>query len=241
MTMHATTGQKPVFSDRPGFWERHLERKARHPQLFSADMTIDQTMVDAARLRDQQEQQDLRADFVKLLNEMAGLGDSADTEIVLGLKERIDRLYMQCAGLGGDHGKERQALMRLHDVVMTAIIKAAGSDPLARDELEMEQAAHALHLQLLEYPVVADLLRTDSPVAADELAPVLLSETENSLRVVLGLFDSTQLLAICAQTRELLDSIAMQGDDPPPYGARLRLMEDALQAMDTGPGGTVLS
>ena len=241
MSTHATAGQTPVFSERPGFWERHLERKARHPQLFGAELTIDQTAVDAARRRDQQELQGLRADFAQLLNDMAGLGDSADTEIVLGLKERIDRLYMQCAGLGGDPGKERQALLRLHDVVMASILKAAGSDPLARDELEMEQAAHTLHLQLLEYPVVADLLRTDSPVAADELAPVLLSETENSLRVVLGLFDSTQLLAICAQTRELLDRIALRGDDLLPYSARLRLMESALQAMDTGPGGTVLS
>jgi hypothetical protein len=197
--------------------------------------------VNAARQRDAQELQEFHSAFADLLRDMTGLGASVETEIILQLKERIDRLYLQCAGLGGDLGRERQALLRLHDVVMAAILGAAGNDPLAQEELEMEQAAHALHLQLLECPVVADLLRTDSPVAADDLVPVLMAETENSLTVVLGLFDAAQLLSICAQARELLDNHMAQGRDFPAYGRRLRLMEDVMQAMGAGPGDRPLS
>jgi hypothetical protein len=216
------------FSAFPGFWERHLQRKFQYPQLFTDGSAVAQAGVDAARQRDIQEAQQFQADFAALLHEMAALRGAVETDQVLLLKERIDRLYILCVGLAGDLAAERRALVKLHDVVMGALAGVAGDDPLARDELAQEQAAHQLHLQLLECPLTASLLRADSPIAEDELAATLLAEDEEGLRVALGLFDARQCEMLYLAARELTDVAVGRGAEAATLRHRLAVMQDAV-------------
>jgi len=62
----------------------------------------------------------------------------------------------------------------------------------------------ALHFEQLAQPIVADLLAPDSPVAADELVPTLLCESEPALAAALLLFDAAQLGQLCVDARILL-------------------------------------
>jgi tRNA-dihydrouridine synthase len=211
------------FSAKPGFWERHMQRKAANPRLFCLASTPQQADVTAAWQRDQQELARFHSDFKQLLEDMAALQGAVDTQVILQLKERIDRLYIHAKG-DANLESQAQALLKLHAVVMTAVIRASANDPLAREEVEQEQAAHAMHLHLLEHPLTAHLLRADSPIAGDELLPTLLSETPAALRAVLGMFDATQLAALCDAARRLLDSIHPHGEDVSRAEERLALM-----------------
>ena len=89
-------------------------------------------------------------------------------------------------------------------------------------ELEQERQARSAHYQLLEYPLVADLLDPQSPIAADDLTATLLSSSADELRAAL----------LCSTGRTLL-----QQTDTPSAGAvqRLRQLELALTAA-TPPG-----
>ena len=204
------------FSAKPGMWERQLQRKYENPRLFPAGPAIVQATVDAARQRDARERQAFREDFKQLCADMAALRGAIESEKILQLMERIDKLYLECmaqatAKDGGSTGArpleanagakdlaaEKNALRKLHDVVVATLVQAAASDPLARDEIAQEQAAHQLHQELLEYPLVAQLLRADSPIAADELAATLLTEAGTSFPGVLSLFDAQQLQELC--------------------------------------------
>lgn len=210
------------FSAKPGFWERHIQRKAENPRLFSLASPPLQAEVTAAWQRDQQELSGFRADFKVLLEDMVALQGAVDTDVILQFKERIDRMYIHCKG-DANLAPEAAALLKLHSVVMTAVIRASAGDALAREEIEQEQEAHSMHLSLLEQPLTAHLLRADSPIAGDELVPTLLSESMSALRVVLGLFDTTQLAELCESGRRLLDSL--------PSGAELSRAEERLALM----------
>jgi hypothetical protein len=192
------------FSANPGFWERHIQRKAENPRLFGTQPTP--ADVEAAQQRDRREMAGFLADFKQLLENMAALQGPVDTEVILQFKERIDRLYIHSKG-DANLSSEARALLKLHAVVMAAVSRASTGDPLAREEIGQEQAAHAMHLRLLEQPLTAHLLRADSPIAGDELVPTLLSESPAALRVVLALFDAGQLAVLCADARELLDTV----------------------------------
>ena len=224
------------FSTKPGMWERQLQRKYENPRLFPAGPDIVQEMVDAAHQRDAREHQGLREDFKQLCAEMAALQGAVESEKILQFKERIDKLYIECMAQG-DRAAEKSALRKLHDVVVATLVQAAASDPLARDEIAQEQAAHQLHQELLEYPLVAQLLRADSPIAAGELVATLLVETGTSFPGVLSLFDAQQLQELCAEARGLLAAAAAPGVDLTSAQARLEVMEGGARAM---AGGRIL-
>ena len=136
-----------------------------------------------------------------------------------------------------DMTAEKNALRKLHDVVMATLIQAAASDPLARDEIAQEQAAHQLHRELLEYPLVAQLLRADSPIAADELVATLLTETGALFPGVLSLFDAQQLQELCRRAHAILVAAAAPEVDLTLAWARLEVMEGVMHAM---AGGRIL-
>ncbi len=111
---------------------------------------------------------------------------------------------------------------------MGAVRRGAGDDPQALQELAQEESARALHYQLLEQPLVADLLAPDSPVAAEELLPTLLSSEADTLAAALQLFDPQQLRTLVQEGHALLDGLQRQGRLPSAARERLALMEQAL-------------
>ena len=134
-----------------------------------------------------------------------------------------------------DMAAEKTALRKLHDVVVTTLIQAVGSDPLARDEIAQEQAAHQLHQELLEYPLVAQLLRVDSPIAKDDLLATLLTEPGTVFPGVLSLFDAQQLQELCRDAHSLLAAVMAPDVDLTAVRARLQVMEGAARAMASKP------
>lgn len=217
------------FSDRPGSRERHLRRRCDNPLFPPARREISQAEVDAAREADEAEHQEFRERFRQLLQDAGEMSGSVDTEKVLALKERIEQLYEQCASLGGDHEQEKQGLLRLNEVIMTAVRRAAGNDPLALQELDDEQAARQLHLQLLEYPLVVDLLRDGTPVEAEDLVPTLLSEDPESVRVVMSLFEPEQQARLQAEAAHLVQRAESEGASVARAQASYEAMASPLQ------------
>lgn len=214
----------PDFLDHPGCHERHLRRRYHNPLFPPAVRNVTQHDVEQARRQDIQERSAFDTAFASLLKEAAALPPHVDTEVVLDLKQRLDPLLDQCAGLGGDTGRERRALLRLYDVFHRTLAAAAGNDPVAVQELAQEAEARTAHSELLTYPIVADLLRPDSPIGRDELVPALLSSPEPELRAALNLFDPEQRDAIDARARNLLAQLDAGDKGSPELTARLAIL-----------------
>ena len=199
------------FTHKPGRRERHLRRRHENPLFAWPPQEVEPEALLAAQRADHEEMESFRADFRDLIQRAVNLPADADSDTVLGLKQDLERCYEQSFGLPEDHARERVALRKLIDLIMKAVRRSAGSDPLARQELADEEQAREIHFRLLEQPLVADLLHPESHIAPEELAPTLLSASAEELEAALELFDLTQVEALAQDSARLIERLETEG------------------------------
>lgn len=208
---------------RPGAHERLLLRRSNNPFIGEALRRIEPDELTAARHKDQVEFDEFSRDFRVLLESALKLKPNEESQALLDLKARLDEAYTRLASLGGETAAFKQGLRRLTDTIISAVRQAAAGDPHAVEELAHEQLAREQHYRLMEFPLVADLMRPDSPITQEELTATLLSSPRDELEAALWLFGPEELAQLCRDARTLL---SRTGTD---YGYQnLALMESHL-------------
>lgn len=192
-----------------GAHERHLLRRQDNPLFAEASRQVDAVSLAMARVRDEAERKAFEEQFRLMLEEVAALNSTEESETLLRLKSRLDQAYTLLASLGGDNETYRHALRYLTDTLIMAIRRAASNDAMALAELDQEQVAREQHYRLLSYPLVADLTRTDSPVPAEELVATLLSGALDELEAALWLFEPTLLAQLYRDAATLMATEGM--------------------------------
>lgn len=218
------------FTHKPGRRERHLRRRHGNPLFAWPPVEVEQETLLAAQQADHEEMQTFRRSFRDLVQKAVDLPPNAGSDTVLSLKEDLERHYEQTYGLPEDHRRERAALKKLIDLIMQAVKRSAGQDPLARRELADEEQARVIHFRLLEQPLVADILHPDTPIGPDELAPSLLCADPVEVEAVLDVFDPDQIALLAGEGRQLVTGLKAQGVDTTGAATRLTLLEARLAA-----------
>ena len=213
------------FSERPGRHERHFRRRLGN-RLLPNPLPADFRQEDLLEVQ--------RLDHEELLQFLTGLRETVqravelqpreESQVVLDLKAELEKMYETACGLADEQGGNKSAIRQLIAVIMDKIRQGASGDALAAQELAQEETARTTHFQLLEYPLIADLLHPESLIAANELAGVLLTDPENEVAEALTLFDQAQLEVICDDARNLLEETALLSD----YAQRLNLLQSFL-------------
>lgn len=199
------------FTHQPGRRERHLRRRHENPLFAWPLQEVEPEVLLAAQKADHEEMEAFHVAFRDLLERAVNLPGDADSDTVLALKQDLERHYEQSFGLPEDHARERAALRKLIDLIMKAVRRSAGSDPLAQQELGDEQQAREIHFRLLEQPLVADLLHPESPIVPEELAPTLLSAGADELEAALELFDLPQVEELAQEAARLIERLEGEG------------------------------
>ena len=213
------------YSERPGRHERHYRRRVdnilfgAHAAVLDADALLEAQRMDHEELLAFLEE--LRATVGRAVE----LKPNEGSEVVLQLKEKLDRLYEQSAGLADDHSGNQAAIAELVEVIMRNVERGAAGDAQAIAELAQEREARAAHFLLLQSTLVADLLHPQSVIGADELAPTLLSATEADVSLALTLFDLAQLSQLHVDAE---DCLARCGRAPADALRRLEQIADHL-------------
>lgn len=218
---------KPQFSSHPGAYERQLIRCADNPLFPEQRRRVIHIEVTQAQRRDVEEASAFQTDFQALLQRAIKLDPQADSEVILKLKEDLDQAYERSCGLGGDLREIQAALRKLLNIVMQAVWLGAANDAAAEANLREEELARAAHFQLLELPLIADLIRPDSPIGPDELIPSLLSESSEGVAAALELFDADQLIVLCRDAHAWLESLPQTRSDLATAWARLAQLDAA--------------
>lgn len=220
-----------AFSERPGRHERHYRRRLDNPLFGARRLYADDAALFEMQRLDHEELLTFLAELRETVQRAVDLEPNAGSEIILDLKERLDRLYETSAGLAEDHSANQAAIAQLVEVIMRNVERAAAGDPQAIAELEQERAARGAHFALLRWPLVADLLHPQSTVGADDLAPTLLTAEVAELDAALTLFDPDQLSLLYADAQR----VASSAPATDAVGARLQQIETHLQRLHTPP------
>lgn len=217
-----------LFSEKPGCREAHLERRYKNPLFPKQAQRVTQADINLARQADEAEAHNFHEEIRAILNQVSNLPAHVETEVILTIKEKLEQLYEICAGLPGELSRERDGLIQLNKLITNRIVDGAQNDPYALWQLQQEETAKNLHWNLLRKPLVAHLLRPDSPINADELVPTLLSEDEDSIRAVMATLDKDQCNLIKNQARQWLEQLkSAQVAIPAITWLRLQVLEDA--------------
>ena len=212
------------FSAQPGAYERHLQRKYNNPLFPDSDQHLLDKEVEQAREKDHQ---DLRAffdAFQDTVQEAVELSDSVESDVLLDLKEKLERLYVQSTSLAGDLGQHQEALQKLLSVCMAGILKGAEQDQAALKKIQDELTARDVFFTLLKTPLVSQLLRGDDIIHESELIPSILSESADSLPQVLELFDPEQQQHLVDLAKEFIKQLDITTKQTTQCEARLEQM-----------------
>ncbi len=212
------------FTHKPGRRERHLRRRHDNPLFAWPPQEVPPDELLVARKADHDAGESFHSDFRALIQQAVELPPDAGSELILDLKEALERHYEQSFGLPGTQTDARAAIHKLIALIMQAVRRVAGTDPLARQELAEEEEAREIHFRLLEQPLVADLLHPDSPIGPDELAPAVLSATLDEVMAVLQILDTAQCAELADQAIRLLEERAARGVDVSSARQRLALI-----------------
>lgn len=196
-----------LFSELPGRHERHLLRKHNNPLFPEDQRSLTQGELTEAQRLDHEELEAYIGDLRKLAGEAVALGPHEQSDVILELKERLDKAYESASRLADDQSPNKEAIQKLVAVIMRAVWQGAGNDTLAQQELEQEEEARKAHFELLESSLVADLLDPDSLIKHSELIPVLLSAEPEAFEIAVTLFDPSQLRAICEEGEAYLNDL----------------------------------
>ncbi len=194
-----------LFSDKPGARERHLQRQYQNSLFGSPSIQPEDIL--HARKQDEDDVVHFMNAFRDLVQQVVDLKPNADAEIVLSIKEQLDKHYEICAGLAGDQSEVKSMLSRLLQMLMQAMWAAIGNDTQAHEKLKMEEAARQAHFELLEEPLIADLLNPDSPISQEQLVPSLLSASSAAVAKAMQIFSPEQQRLLYEQAREQVASL----------------------------------
>jgi hypothetical protein len=211
-----------LFSELPGRHERHLLRKYENRLFPESERTLTSDRLNEAQRLDHEELVSYLVDLRKLVGEAVSLGPHEQSDVILELKERLDQSYETACRLADDQSPNKEAIKKLVSVIMQAVWKGAGNDDLAHQELQQEEEARRLHYEILEQPLVADLLDPESLITEGDLLPVLLSSEDSEFEAAVTLFDPEQLTALCARGDEFLAGVDADVDQ---RVARQRLLD----------------
>ena len=218
------------FSALPGAYERHLQRKYHNPLFPEPDQPLSGHKVDLTQAIEQareKDQQDLRAFFEAFqdtVQDAVELSESVESDVLLNLKEKLERLYVQSTSLAGDLGQHQEALQKLLSVCMAGILKGAEQDPIALKKIQDELTARDVFFELLQNPFVGVLLRGDEIVHESEMIPSILSEQADSIPQVMELFDPVQQQHLIDLAKEFVEQQSDAVKQDTQCEARLELM-----------------
>lgn len=199
-------------SDNPSSHERHLLRKVNSPLFNDGQIDLSDDLLRTAQNKDRNFQIEYQKEFHDVLEQTVALKPNEESDVILKLKERLDKLYEMSAAIADKQDDIRPAIVQLLQVIMATIRKAAGNDTQAQDKLDQEEMAREAHFKLLESSLVADLLNPNSPIDSAELTPTLLSVEKNDLQLAIQILDQTQLLVLVNDAETILDKLKQSGE-----------------------------
>lgn len=199
----------PLFSREPGAHERHLRRRHENPLFPTERRRIGDRDVLAARRRDQQDLEAFLERFHQVVQRAVNLDANVQSDVILELKEELDRCYEEAAGLAGDQSRIKEAIVKLVGTIMRAVRQGAEHDAVALRKLDEEDQARSLHYELLEEPLVADLINPEDVIPEGDLIPTLLGSEPAVLEKVLTLFSPEQLTVMIRDARSLVENTTL--------------------------------
>lgn len=175
---------KLYWSEQPGCFERHLQRKHGNP-LFPRDArTVNQLEVNRARIRDLEELSEFTERITSVLVKLKdALSENTALDEALDAKLAFDELLARAAEIGTPN-EDVSSILQLYEQNIQYILASLHSDPDSEKRVRASLAVSEEARRLYNNPFVAQMKRPDTPIKPEELVPSLISESPETIRIM---------------------------------------------------------
>jgi hypothetical protein len=214
------------WSERPGCFERHLQRKQRNRLFGAAAGTVSQADIGAARARDAMEREDLHAAVVGLVERLGGLHSPLLLREAGMLREEIDTLLERAAELGSSALDDDARLTQLQDAVLRTIRTVGTQAPELKPIFAEAEHFYRANVMGSRNSFLAQCRRKDSPIRPEEFLPSLLSEDIQTIHATAAIFahDEALLGTLRDQARALAAEVEAAREAVPGLNDKLRAL-----------------
>jgi hypothetical protein len=167
------------WSENPGCFERHLQRRYAN-QLFPADrQNITMEEIETARIKDMADQNRFIATVKNFGSELENMEDENEASTLKDTSclQKIQALLEEAASIGGNI---QNAIRVLESTEESLIQNLNRIKPKSKDLLKR---AHSLSV-MARVPIIAQLKRKDTPILPSEEIPSILTEDRETIEVV---------------------------------------------------------
>lgn len=218
-----------VWSDNPGAFEQHLIRRYKNPLFPKARREITQVELAEARERDNRDYEELNDRLIRLVEDMELVFDysgSIVSSTMIKFRKRIDDLTQDAMGVGGQANDIAKKAKELRKGLISDLAKGMSGNQDAQRTLEEAERFYHEGKAKFEIPFMAQFVRKDGPIPADEFVPALLMEQPNYIaRTIARMDDPNRRAAVQQWALQVLRTAL---DD----GAHIEDFEEKLRALD---------
>lgn len=195
----------------PGAFEQELRRRIGNP-LFSPERQIVRAEeLRAAKIRDAADARAVLSDVVDLSLDRAKLARAESLDEMRPAMKRYQGLLRTAMGVGGEGTQLAESLRRSRATLIEQWREAHEDAPEILGALEEIERSGQLDEPASTNTFAAQLLRDDGPIAPGELTPALLSESPETIDIVLGTFDRAKRSQVRLAGLELIRNLQSLG------------------------------
>jgi hypothetical protein len=224
MPAQAKAAKSLDWTPQPGAFEQSLRRRYHNPLYAPSRRRVSSQELQRAIIRDAGEARAVLADFMNLAlqqRRMARLDDPADIDAaVADFKAQIRR----ARGVGGEAAKLADELILIRSQLMTSWRERNADAAELQRELDEIDKSLRRSAPVENNSFVAQLLRDDTPTATADLAPALLSEDVDTIRLAMRKLDSGRASRARRDAPAVVSYVRLAGAEIEGFDARLEAL-----------------
>lgn len=206
--LESTEGTLP-WSSNPGAHEAHLIRRNNNPYFPESRRKVSHEDLAEAKRKDKEDYISCQQRLEQLGEEIEALSPTTTSGDLLKLRERLDDLILFSLGVGGPAKEIASKVDQIRDAVIADLRSAFSNDDETLKNIEKADTYHKDNTRRFYVPVLAQMLRENSPILKEETIPTILSEDPSAIAICINSLpeDSRALIEVEALTmmREALD------------------------------------
>jgi hypothetical protein len=163
--------------------------------------------------------------FVQLGKEIEALSSSVTSGDLLDLRERLDDLILFSLGVGGPAKEIASRADRLRDAVISDLRAAFSDDEEALENIEKADAYHKDNTRRFYIPVMAQILRKNSPILKEETIPAILSSDPLAISVFMEFLSDDIRAQVRVEALKMMQEALNDGYIDPQFEEKLSALE----------------
>lgn len=213
------------WSNDPGAHEAHLMRRWNNPYFPEERRLVTQDQLDEAKRRDKEDCILCQQKFTELGTDIESLSSNVTTGDLLSLRERLDDLIYYSMGVGGPAKEIAVKADQLRDAIIADLREAFSDNEETLENIEKADAFHRDNTRKFYIPVLAQVLRKNSPVLKEETIPTILSADPLAISVFMNTLPEDSRALVRVEALKMMQEALNDGHIDPRIEEKLSALE----------------